>query len=302
MPTPPQQIELFIEMLTSERFYSAHTISGYRRDLERFLGFMPSQHIERFDQVTPQHCSAYSAKRYRLGLKGSSIQREMSAIRSFFQYLLLLKQVSSNPASVIKTPKSNKKLPSTFDADNMNLLLTPTKVKQTPLDVRDHAIFELIYSSGLRLAELTGCNIEDIDFRQQTILVTGKGRKTRQLPIGTKALDALKQWLKVRPKLLKLNADELALFISQRGSRISARNVQLRLEKLAQARLGRHAHPHMLRHSFATHMLESSANLRAVQELLGHADISTTQIYTHLDFQHLAKVYDHAHPRARKKS
>lgn len=298
---PRKQIDRFLEMLTSERYYSKNTIQAYQRDCTRFLDFMISKDISKFQDVEPHNCLEYSAKRHRQGIKGSSIQREMSAIRSLFQYLLTQKQVTRNPAAAIKTPKARKKLPNTLDADNINELLNVPKKPLSVIEIRDLAIFELIYSSGLRLSELTESNIDDADFIEQNITVTGKGRKTRKLPIGQKAIDALLLWLEKRPEYLK-NKEEPALFINQRGTRISPRSVQQRLEKLASQRLGRHVHPHMLRHSFATHMLESSANLRAVQELLGHADISTTQIYTHLDFQHLAKVYDSAHPRARKKS
>ncbi len=296
-----QQIECFLEMLTSERYYSSHTVKAYQRDCLGFLGFLEAQEINSFQQVEPHMCLSYSAKRHRQGIQGSSIQREMSAIRSLFQYLLKLKQITRNPAAAVKTPKAHKKLPKTLDVDNLDQLLSAPNKALTIFEIRDLALFELIYSSGLRLSELTGCDLDDVDFVEKNIIVTGKGRKTRQLPIGQKAIDALQHWLKERTKMLK-NKEEMALFVSQQGTRLSPRSVQKRLEKLATQRLGRHVHPHMLRHSFATHMLESSGNLRAVQELLGHADISTTQIYTHLDFQHLAKVYDQAHPRARKKS
>jgi len=295
-----KQIDKFLEMLTYERYYSTHTIQAYRQDTKRFHAFLSTKDIDDLQKVEPHICIEYSAKRHRQGIKGTSIQREMSAIRSLFQYLLKQKLVTRNPAAAVKTPKTHKKLPKTLDADQLNQLLTPANKTLSSIEIRDLALFELIYSSGLRLSELTQSNLSDTDLNDHNITVTGKGNKTRRLPIGQKAIEALQLWLQYRPNLLK-HKDEPALFISQRGSRISTRNVQKRLEKLAAHKLGRHMHPHMLRHSFATHMLESSANLRAVQELLGHADISTTQIYTHLDFQHLAKVYDSAHPRARKK-
>ncbi|MBL7004140.1 MAG: tyrosine recombinase XerC [Gammaproteobacteria bacterium] len=295
-----QLIDQYIEVLQKEKQYSVNTFEGYQRDLYRFLLFIQAKGRADFQQVTPSDCLDYSANRHRKGLKGNSIQRELSAIRSFYQYLLKHKKVTRNPTIGLKTPKSEKKLPNTLDVDNVNQLLTSHHLKLSPIEARDLAIFEMIYSSGLRLSELTQSNIDDVDFVDQSIIVIGKGRKMRKLPIGGKALDALKIWLESRSKLLKGSQQE-ALFISQQGKRISTRNVQLRLDKLASKKLGRHVHPHMLRHSFATHMLESSADLRAVQELLGHADISTTQIYTHLDFQHLAKIYDAAHPRARKK-
>lgn len=296
-----QHIGLFLNMLTSERYYSPHTIKGYKRDCERFLNYITTKNITELQQVEPRHCLDYSAKRHRLGIKGSSLQREMSAIRSLFQYLLKQSIVTRNPASAVKTPKAHKKLPNTLDADAMNQLLETTDKELSTIELRDTAIFELIYSSGLRLSELLNSNLDDIDLLNKHITVTGKGRKTRRLPIGSKAISAINNWLEKRPLWLK-EKTENAIFISQKGSRLSPRTIQSRLKKLASQKLGRHVHPHMLRHSFATHMLESSANLRAVQELLGHADISTTQVYTHLDFQHLAKVYDQAHPRARKKS
>jgi len=299
--TPQQQIDVFLEMLLSERYYSVHTVNAYKRDCSRFLAFISSKGMTDFQSVEPHQCLEYSAKRHRQGIKGSSIQRELSAIRSLYHYLLKQKLVTRNPAAAVKTPKSAKKLPNTLDADNLDQLLTSSSNTLTPIELRDLAIFELIYSSGLRLSELTQSNLEDINLIERHITVIGKGRKTRRLPVGQKAIDALQHWLQKRDDFNK-NKLEPALFLSQQGSRLSPRSVQKRLEKLASHKLGRHVHPHMLRHSFATHLLESSANLRAVQELLGHADISTTQIYTHLDFQHLAKVYDQAHPRARKKS
>lgn len=293
-----QQRDLFFNMLRYERQYSNNTLAAYQRDLQRFFEFLDSQKLQGLAEVEAHHCMTYSAKRFRSGIKSSSIQRELSAIRSLYHFLLKQGFVKNNPAAAVKSPKVQKKLPATLDADNLNQLLTEKNRTPSLIAIRDHAIFELIYSSGLRLSELVNSNIEHIDLNNHTIIVTGKGNKTRLLPIGSKAFAALQNWLQKRPK----NSDSDALFVSQQGQRISARNVQKRLEKLAATTLGRHVHPHMLRHSFATHLLESSADLRAVQELLGHADISTTQIYTHLDFQHLAKVYDGAHPRARKKS
>ncbi len=299
--TQHQQLDQFLEMLKSERYYSSHTIQAYRRDCLRFLDFLQLEKVNKFQAVTSRHCLDYSARRYRQGIKGRSIQREMSAIRRLFQYLLKQQSVQHNPALAVKTPKTHKKLPNTLDVDNLEQLLHVSKQVLSTLEIRDLALFELMYSSGLRLSELTRSHIDDIDFNEGVITVIGKGQKTRRLPVGKKALDALRKWLSKRAHYVK-NSDETALFLSQRGTRLTPRSVQKRLEKLAVQRLGRHVHPHMLRHSFATHMLESSADLRAVQELLGHADISTTQVYTHLDFQHLAKVYDKAHPRARKKS
>ncbi len=241
----------------------------------------------------------FVAWRHRQGINGRSLQRNLSAIRAFFRYLLKQGIVKVNPAEGITAPKSEKKLPSVLDVDQTQHLV---EIKENdPLSLRDRAMLELIYSSGLRLSELTGLNLAHVDMADRLITVTGKGNKTRTLPIGQHALDSLQAWLKARQALVA--EDETALFVSQRGKRISTRSVQLRLKQWAiKQGLPNHVHPHMLRHSFASHLLESSGDLRAVQELLGHADISTTQVYTHLDFQHLAQVYDKTHPRAQKKT
>ena len=235
---------------------------------------------------------------HRKGLGGRSIQRWLSSLRTFFNYGLKHRWLTSNPANGIAAPKSPKKLPKTLDVDQINQFLSLPESNW--IDCRDHAIIELLYSSGLRLAELANLNLTDVDLREAMVTVTGKGNKTRQLPIGRQALGAMKSWLKRRQELKK--TDLPAMFLSQHGKRLSPRSIQDRLKKIGikQGMQGK-VHPHMLRHSFASHLLESSGDLRAVQELLGHQNISTTQIYTHLDFQHLAKVYDKAHPRAQKK-
>ena len=219
-------------------------------------------------------------------------------MRSFFNFLIRLRALSANPAVGVQAPKARKRLPETIDADLMARLLEFRT--DTQLSVRDKAIMELFYSSGLRLAELVGLNMDSIEWKDRTVRVLGKGDKERVVPVGRYAADALTRWLKERSALA--TPGETALFVSRRGSRIGMRVVQKRIEGWAQRQgLGRHVHPHMFRHSFASHLLESSQDLRAVQELLGHANMSTTQIYTHLDFQHLAKIYDAAHPRARRK-
>jgi integrase/recombinase XerC len=235
---------------------------------------------------------------HRQGLGGKSLSRWLSALRSFFEFSLRNGWIKNNPADAIQAPKSPKKLPKTLDVDQAAQFVSV--VGDSALAARDRALLELIYSSGLRLAEAVGLNILDVDLQDALVSVTGKGNKTRILPIGSQAITALKAWLPQRTLLLK--PDELALFITQRGTRITHRAVQLRMQQLSLKQgMDTPVHPHMLRHSFASHMLESSSDLRAVQELLGHANISTTQVYTHLDFQHLAKVYDSAHPRAQKK-
>ena len=295
-----EYLDQFIQMLRSEKYYSAHTCSNYRRDLNLFQAHLLGQGIESWAEVGYADVSSFAATRHRQGRKSRTIQRELSSIRSFYQFLILNAVVAKNPAREVSAPKPDKPLPKICDAETIDRLLQLTDDSDALL-VRDVAIFELIYSSGLRLAELVGINLDDIDLAQQQLIVTGKGNKTRYLPVGSKAVAAVQRWLKLRQDYRK-DANQSALFLSQRGQRISPRNVQSRLSQLIQRQaLAQHISPHMLRHSFATHLLESSSDLRAVQELLGHVNIATTQVYTHLDFQHLAKVYDAAHPRARRK-
>ena len=256
--------------------------------------------IESWKQVGYSEVSGFAAQRHRQGRKSRTIQRELSSIRSFYQFLIRNALVAKNPALEVRAPKSDRPLPKTCDAETIDRLLSVDDASDG-LQVRDVAIFELIYSSGLRLAELINIDLDDIDLPQQQLIVTGKGNKTRHLPIGSKAVSAVKRWLKLRQDFTR-DSQQSALFLSKQGKRISPRNVQSRLNRLIQRRaLDQHLSPHTLRHSFATHMLESSSDLRAVQELLGHVNIATTQVYTHLDFQHLARVYDSAHPRAKRK-
>jgi len=293
-------LDQFIQMLRTEKYYSGHTCSNYRRDLNLFQSFLLGQNIDNWVQVGYADVSAFAAKRHRQGRKSRTIQRELSSIRSFYQFLIHNEVVSKNPALEVSAPKPDKPLPKTCDAETIARLLQLNDNGDALL-VRDVAIFELIYSSGLRLAELVSINLDDIDLAQQQLVVTGKGNKTRYLPVGSKAVKAVQRWLRLRQDYSK-DANLEALFLSRQGKRISARNVQSRLNQLIHRQaLDQHISPHMLRHSFATHLLESSSDLRAVQELLGHVNIATTQVYTHLDFQHLARVYDAAHPRARRK-
>jgi integrase/recombinase XerC len=232
------------------------------------------------------------------GIKARSIATKLSALRSFLSYLVQYEHLTHNPAKGISAPKLDKPLPKNISVDEMFQLLNVDE--KDPLSVRDQCMMELMYSSGLRLSELVAINLNDLKLSAKELLVTGKGSKQRLLPITDSAVNAIKQWLKIRPEFCL--AGEKALFVSKQKNRISVRNVQDRMEKwgLKQA-LPSHINPHKLRHSFATHMLESSGNLRAVQTLLGHADLATTQVYTHLDFQHLSEVYDQAHPRAKRK-
>jgi integrase/recombinase XerC len=299
LPSADDQLQRFLGHLASERRLSPHTIANYRRDLTQLLDWLREQGLASWRALDHHRVRAYVARRYRAGLSPKSLQRELSALRSLFRYLLREGLAESNPAQGVRAPKQRRHLPATLDADSLGAMLDSPP--GDPLEFRDLAMMELFYSSGLRLAELVSLDLGDIDPRDASLEVIGKGRKTRRVPVGGKALAALRRWLEQRPGLA--GPQERALFVSRRGHRIHPRTVQVRLKRWALSRgAPRDLHPHLLRHSFASHLLESSGDLRAVQELLGHADISTTQIYTHLDFQHLAQVYDKAHPRARKRS
>ncbi len=296
-----QYLDQFIQMLRSEKYYSPHTCLNYRRDLNQFQAYLAARDIDSWEKVNYNLVSGFAAQRHRQGRKSRTIQRELSSIRSFYQFLIRNNVVAQNPALEVRAPKTDSPLPKTCDAETIDRLLQLPQ-DSDGLQVRDVAIFELIYSSGLRLAELVNIDLDDIDLAQKHLIVTGKGNKTRHLPIGGKAVVATGRWLKLRQDYCQ-DTKQKALFLSKQGRRISPRNVQNRLKALIQRQaLDQHLSPHMLRHSFATHMLESSSDLRAVQELLGHVNIATTQVYTHLDFQHLAQVYDAAHPRAKRKS
>ena len=240
----------------------------------------------------------FAAREHRRGLAPRSVQRRLSACRGLFRYLVREGEMRADPSGDVRAPKAKKRLPVPLDADAMARLLEFRG--DDSLGVRDKAIMELFYSSGLRLAELLGLDLLDLDLRDRTVRVLGKGRKERIVPVGRHAVEALQAWLGERTKLAAVG--EPAVFVGARGERLGPRIVQRRIARWARLQgLPLHVHPHMLRHSFASHLLESSQNLRAVQELLGHASISTTQVYTHLDFQHLARIYDAAHPRARRK-
>jgi integrase/recombinase XerC len=288
----------FLTYLQSEKRYSPHTLAAYHRDLDEFIAFGKERGIEQFKTVDDHVVRGFVASQHRKGLSGKSLQRQLSSIRSLFNWLCRHKRADSNPAQGVPAPRSVNRLPETLGVDQLDRLLAFKG--DDALACRDRAVMELFYGCGLRLSELTGLDLGDIDWQQKTVMVTGKGSKQRVIPFGSKAEAAMKHWIKQRNGWLQ--QDEKALFISSRGTRISNSSVQQRLKKRAlQQGVGISLHPHMLRHSFASHILESSNDLRAVQELLGHANLSTTQIYTHLDFQHLAGVYDKAHPRSRNK-
>lgn len=285
-------IARYVEHLQHERHYSPHTLAAYRRDL---IAFAASLDVGRWKAVRSAHVRNHLSALHRRGRATRSIQRALSCIRSFLDYLTRLGTADGNVASVVRAPKSRRKLPKLLDTDQTAQLLNFESV--SALDLRDAAMVELFYGSGLRLAELVALDVSNLDLDEGFVTVTGKGRKVRQVPLGSHCIDALRAYLAQRE-----TARPSDPVFSARGTRrIGRRTVQQRLRALSARQLGTNAvHPHMLRHSFASHLLESSGDLRAVQELLGHTDISTTQIYTHLDFQHLAKVYDASHPRAKR--
>jgi integrase/recombinase XerC len=308
-PAALEWVARFRRYLGVERRLSPHTDAAYARDLAALVRYCDRQHLADWSALDPQHVRGFAARSHAAGLAPRSIQRRLSALRSFFEFLLREgagarrsggaggpARVLANPAQGVRAPKAPRRLPRTLDADQMARLL------QMPagggLTARDRAIMELLYSSGLRLAELVGLDLASIDLRDRTVQVLGKGRKSRIVPVGRYAVAALKEWLKERAALARTGDN--ALFVGQGGRRLGPRAVQSRVKYWARRQgLNMHVHPHLFRHSFASHLLESSGELRGVQELLGHADIATTQIYTHLDFQHLARIYDATHPRAR---
>ncbi len=291
-------IQRFAQHLTHERRLSAHTAAAYRRDLSALSTFCARRGIRDWDVLTHVDVRSFAAFEHAGGVSPRSIQRRLSAIRTFYEFLIRESAATRNPAIEVRAPKTKKRLPSTLDTDQMGRLLE-FRVDDS-LSTRDKAIMELFYSSGLRLGELVALDLAAVDLEDRTVRVEGKGGKTRILPVGRFAVDALRKWMAERAALAP--GHEHAVFISRGGRRLTPRAVQLRVEIWARRMgLAMHVHPHMFRHSFATHLLESSSDLRGVQELLGHADVGTTQIYTHLDFQHLAKVYDAAHPRARRR-
>ena len=286
----------YLDHLSNERRLSPHTITNYARDVAALLELSRDTPLKR---LQAHQVRRHVAQLHSRGLNGKSLARMLSAWRGFFHYLARDHGYAQNPCVGIRPPRSAKHLPHALSPDEAGRLMQFDAVD--PLAVRDKAIMELLYSSGLRLAELTGLAPDDVNFRDATVRVTGKGAKTRIVPVGSFALAALKDWLATRAQLAKPAAG--ALFVGRDGAALGPRAVQARLKQWAlKLGLADKVHPHALRHSFASHLLQSSGDLRAVQEMLGHASISTTQVYTHLDFQHLAKAYDAAHPRAKKKS
>jgi integrase/recombinase XerC len=285
--------------LGSERRLSPHTGSNYARELAALVAWCDTQSIEDWRGLDSQHLRSFAARSQAGGLAPRSVQRRLSAVRSFLRYLVRERALPGNPALDVRAPKAARRLPGTLDVDQVGRLLEIPP--EDALAIRDRALMELLYSSGLRLAELASLDLPDLDLRDHTVRVTGKGSKTRILPVGRKAREALEAWLDERAGLAAVG--ETAVFTGRNGRRLGHRAIQARVAYWARRQgLPVHVHPHLFRHSFASHLLESSQDLRGVQELLGHADIATTQVYTHLDFQHLARIYDQAHPRARKKT
>jgi integrase/recombinase XerC len=297
-PKALQWLERFERYLVTERRLSPHTLSAYRHDLVALRDWCDSNSITDWGQLDHQHVRTFAARSHARGLKGRSIQRRLAALRTFFSFLQREQAIRRNPGADVPAPKARKRLPNTLDVDQMAKLLAFEPANA--LEVRDLALMELFYSGGLRLTELISLKLRDLDLSEGSARVLGKGNKERIAPIGSKASKALKRWLKERTALARPDCE--ALFVGRNGSALSARAVQLRVAARARAQgLPQRVHPHLFRHSFATHLLESSRDLRGVQELLGHANISTTQVYTHLDFQHLARTYEKAHPRAKRR-
>jgi integrase/recombinase XerC len=290
-----QAVQQYLDYLAYNKRYSSHTIDAYRRDIQRLINTLEDLGHDAWADTQADTIRAAMITARKTDLAPKSIQRILSSWRSFFTYLLQQRLVKLNPVEGIKAPKSPQKLPKSLDPDQISQVLNAPIASDDPMAMRDNAMVELTYSCGLRVAELASLNVFDIDMTDASLIVTGKGNKTRQLPIGRQAITAISSWLQQRSQLKCLDAN--ALFINHRGQRMGVRGIQMRMAKMS-ASHGQHIHPHMLRHSFASHLLQSSGDLRAVQELLGHSNISTTQVYTHLDYQHLAKVYDQAHPRA----
>jgi len=310
-PIDDPAIEAYMRHLREVRQVSARTLDAYQRDLLALFGYLAGPDPGCMDNadidwsaITPAHIRGFVAGEHHRGLAPRRLQRRLSAARGLFNHLLREGKIDGNPALGIRAPKAAHKLPDVLDVDRTASLLdlgvgTGADNGIDSLDLRDHAMFELLYGAGLRLAELVGLDLERLDLDQGLVRVFGKGARERVVPFGRYAAEAISTWLPVRDQMAR--AGEPALFVGQGGTRLGRRSVQVRLRRWALQRGLPTVHPHTLRHCFASHLLESSGDLRAVQELLGHANLATTQVYTHLDFQHLAKVYDRAHPRARRR-
>ena len=290
-------LDAYLEQLRSERQLSTHTLEGYRRDLHKVVAWCEGRGLADWATLQPQQLRLLLAELHEQGLSGRSLARLLSALRGLYRYLAHVGRCRHDPVVGLSPPKGERRLPRVLDTDRAMQLLDGA-VENDAIARRDQAILELLYSSGLRLGELVGLDVADVDLEAGLVRVTGKGNKTRVLPVGRPAREAIRLWLRDRAQL---EPEDAALFVGVRGARIHPRVVRQQIRQAGARALGQHVHPHMLRHSFASHLLESSQDLRAVQELLGHANIGTTQIYTHLDFQQLAHVYDSSHPRAKRR-
>ena len=288
-------INEYINFISQVKNLSNNTANSYLRDLKKFSDFVEKLNISKYSEITDDICSAWIGDLFSKNINPRSIQRHISSAKGFFKFLKKNNVVNSSPFELITAPKIPNNLPEVLSPEDVEQLLKfkPTSV----IEIRDLAIIELIYSSGLRVSETININLNDFEEDMSFLRILGKGAKTRLVPVGKYAKSAINEWLIERNKII--NSTD-ALFLNLRGKRISIRSVQLRLRKMALKQGLAPIHPHMLRHSFATHMLESSGDLRTIQELLGHSSLSTTQIYTKLDYQHLVKIYDQSHPRAKK--
>ncbi len=287
------QIQNFLNDLIFHKNYSEKTVDGYGRDLNQLNSFLA---IENPTRIKRDDISRWIKTLNAKGNSAKTIQRKLSSARAFFNFLIESNELQSNPTTDIKAPKDKKSLPKAVNVDELAFLLDITPVNNT--EARDIAIFDMIYSCGIRLSELSALDISDVNFSSNSIRVTGKGNKQRIAYFGKKTHETISRWIQIRDTL---NSNSDALFLNNKAERLSNRSIQKRLEIFAQKYANKHIHPHMLRHSFASHLLDSSKDLLAVKDLLGHSDISSTQIYTHLNFQQLAEVFDNSHPRAKKK-
>ncbi len=288
-------IDDYLSFLKDVKNLSENSLKSYRRDILKFRNFLESNNIVKLNNVSEEICSSWIGSLYSMNIGARSIQRHLSSVKGFFKYLQKNHLINQSPFELISGPKTEKKLPESLTPEQINRLLDfkPSSL----IEIRDLAIVELMYSSGLRVSETVNVDIQDFEENKDFLRVIGKGSKTRLVPLGRFAISAINNWLEERKKI---TSDDGALFINKAGGRLTTRSVQLRLKKLAVKQGLPPINPHMLRHSFATHMLESSGDLRSIQELLGHSSLSTTQIYTNLDYQHLVKIYDKSHPRAKK--
>ena len=288
-------IKEYLVFVSQVKNLSENTTKSYERDLKKLNSFLVDLNVSGYSEISSETCSAWIGNLYSQNNNPRSIQRHLSSAKGFFRFLKKNNLIQSSPFELVTAPKSSNKLPDVLSPEDVEQLLNfkPSNM----IEIRDMAIVELMYSSGLRVSETVNINLNDFEENKSFLRVLGKGSKTRLVPMGRYAVNAINEWLIEREKILN-NTD--ALFLNSKGTRLTVRSVQLRLKKMALKQGLPPIHPHMLRHSFATHMLESSGDLRTIQELLGHSSLSTTQIYTKLDYQYLAKIYDKSHPRAKK--